>query len=437
MKKVLSLLVMVAALAVAYSCEPKEEPQDVTIQLTQNDVNYAKEGITVTVSGPATFEATTNAQGVATFSLPVGIYDASVAFRGIDANGVVTNCNGKTAITVVDKKADPNAVNDFKLPVIASQGSQLIIKEVYAGGCQKNDNSGTYANDKYIILYNNAGTEVDASKICIGHINPPNAHASNKYYDKDGKLTYTDWLPAGYGYWYFTTTVKIPAYSQIVISIMGAVNHTETYTNSVDLSNADYVMYDKESGFNMASYYPAPAFTDASRYMKAVKYGLGTGWVTSNFSPGFFLFRLDNPATYADDKANLDETMGATMPNAIIREAAIVDGAEIFNIPKLADSKTRFIPSVDAGYAKFTNGQGYSIYRNVDKEATEALAENAGKLVYNYAGGTVAVDAENGTTDPSGIDAEASIANGAHIIYLDTNNSSNDFHQRKVASIKK
>ena len=149
---------MVAALAVAYSCEPKEEPQDVTIQLTQNDVNYAKEGITVTVSGPATFEAATNAQGVATFSLPVGIYDASVAFRGIDASGVVTNCNGKTAITVVDKKADPNAVNDFKLPVIASQGSQLIIKEVYAGGCQKNDNSGTYANDKYIILYNNAGT---------------------------------------------------------------------------------------------------------------------------------------------------------------------------------------------------------------------------------------------------------------------------------------
>ena len=41
------------------------------------------------------------------------------------------------------------------------------------------------------------------------------------------------------------------------------------------------------------------------------------------------------------------------------------------------------------------------------------------------------------STDLSGIDAEASIANGAHIIYMDTNNSMNDFHQRKVASLKK
>ena len=39
--------------------------------------------------------------------------------------------------------------------------------------------------------------------------------------------------------------------------------------------------------------------------------------------------------------------------------------------------------------------------------------------------------------ETSGIDAEASIAAGAHIIYKDTNNSTNDFHQRKVASIKK
>ena len=80
------------------------------------------------------------------------------------------------------------------------------------------------------------------------------------------------------------------------------------------------------------------------------------------------------------------------------------------------------------------NLKGYSVYRNVDKEATEALEENAGKLVYNYAGGTEDVE---GSTDPSGIDAEASIAAGAHIIYSDTNSMSNDYHARKVASLKK
>lgn len=429
---------MVVALAVTISCDSLENPQKIKIQLTQDNVNLAQKGIKVVLSNEfASFEETTNSKGIASFKVPVGIYEATVSYRVRDNEGNATNYNGRTEIQVADQKENPDADSEFNLPVVVSQSYPLIIKEVYGGGCLKNDASGTYANDKYIILYNNSGKEVDASNICIGHINPPNAHATNKYYDETGKLAYTDWLPAGYGYWYFNTTVKIAPYSQIVISIMGAIDHTATYINSVDLSNADYVMYDKESGFNMASYYPAPAFTDATRYMKAIKYGLGTGWVTSNFSPGFFLFRLDNPTTFSNDKANMDETMGATMPNAKIAEAKIVDGVEIFNIPNLAKSKTRFIPTIDAGYAKFTNGKGYTIYRNVDQEATEALKENKGKLVYNYDGGTKVDDPDNGTTDPSGIDAEASIANGAHIIYMDTNNSSNDFHQRKKASIKK
>lgn len=83
-----------------------------------------------------------------------------------------------------------------------------------------------------------------------------------------------------------------------------------------------------------------------------------------------------------------------------------------------------------------TNKLGYSIYRNVDKEATEALPENEGKLVYNYGLGTTTINGGT-STDLSSIDAEASIANGAHIIYMDTNNSMNDFHQRRVASLKR
>ena len=78
-----------------------------------------------------------------------------------------------------------------------------------------------------------------------------------------------------------------------------------------------------------------------------------------------------------------------------------------------------------------TNKKGHSIYRNVDQQATEALQENDGRLVYNYALGV------DGSTDPSGIDAEASIRNGAHIIYQNTNNATNDFHQRQLCSLKK
>jgi hypothetical protein len=106
---------------------------------------------------------------------------------------------------------------------------------------------------------------------------------------------------------------------------------------------------------------------------------------------------------------------------------------EIFQAASVAKSNLRFSSDVNSGAVVIATNQGYTAYRNVDKEATEALPENSGKLVYGYKGGT---DDVEGTTDPSGIDAEASIKAGAHIIYVDTNDSSKDFHQRKVSSLK-
>ena len=90
----------------------------------------------------------------------------------------------------------------------------------------------------------------------------------------------------------------------------------------------------------------------------------------------------------------------------------------------------RLTADVDAGYVYMTNKLCHSIYRNVDKEATEALAENRGKLVYGYALGV------DGSTDPSGIDAEESIKQGAHIIFRDWDNSNEDFHERLRCSLR-
>ena len=106
---------------------------------------------------------------------------------------------------------------------------------------------------------------------------------------------------------------------------------------------------------------------------------------------------------------------------------------EVWTKDNESTSHVRFPADINSNYVSITTKLGYSIYRNVDKGATEALEENAGKLVYGYTGGT---DDIEGSTDPSGIDAEASIANGAHIVYSETNDSKKDFHQRKVASLK-
>ena len=108
----------------------------------------------------------------------------------------------------------------------------------------------------------------------------------------------------------------------------------------------------------------------------------------------------------------------------------IIDGMEVYAMEKPEDCKKRLTADIDAGYVWLTNKLGHALYRNVDKEWTESLPENAGKLVYNY---SLGVDA---STDPSGIDAEASMKNGAHIVFQDTNNSTDDFHERQKCSLR-
>ena len=148
-----------------------------------------------------------------------------------------------------------------------------------------------------------------------------------------------------------------------------------------------------------------------------------------------FIFQTKGvtPHDYATNVANIIYAPGAaqTKVNANLRmpNEWVLDAIEVFNTAYIANSNKRFPAEIDGGSVQMTNKMGYTLYRNVDKEETEKLPENQGKLVYGYTMGV-------STGDPSGIDAEASIKNGAHIIYMDTNNSTNDFHERKAFSIK-
>lgn len=426
------IYIILAATAAFTACKKDESAKinDVTIQVVigNEPVTDAIE-VTVTDKSSSTAYKATTVNGTATFRLVAGIYEASATFY--KESSIYNGTN--SAVTVVDGGA-----NSFTLNLTASTTSQIIIKELYVGGCMDNEGAKDYALDKYVILYNNSPLEADASKMAFGIGSPANSNSIN-FYLKDGNLTYSDYIPAWNAVWWFQKEVKIAPYSQIVISITGAINHTETYSKSVDLSKADYVFYDPEV-FSLASNYPAPsASIPSDNYLKTYCYGLGTAWAISKTSPAFFIFSPEGGMTakaFVTNPDNIESPTGKQAFNcAKIPLGWIKDGVEVYDYANIQKSHKRLLDSVDAGYVTFTNKSGYTIYRNVDKEATEALAENEGKLVYNYAGGTD--DFEGGSTDPSGIDAEASIAKGAHIIYKDTNNSRNDFHQRKVASIKK
>ena len=317
---------------------------------------------------------------------------------------------------------------------------QIIIKEVYSGGVMLDDGSKSYHFDKCIILYNNCPQQAVANNLCFGFCSPYNAQASNNNYLENGKLSYESqgFIPALNGIWYYPHSLVMEPYSQVVINVHGAIDNTQTVSNSVNYANKDYYcMYDPESGYDHTSYYPTPAdVIPTSHYLKAVRYGLGNGWALSTTAPAVYIFQTKNatPDVYATTAENQWYDGGKTHQESghciKVPNEWIIDGVEVYTTTKKEDCKKRLTADIDAGYVWLTNQLGHSIYRNVDKESTEALSENAGKLVYNY---SLGVDS---STDPSGIDAEASIKNGAHIIYLDTNNSTADFHERQKCSLR-
>ena len=427
MKKIVYFM-MAAAIALVSCKKTEDKINDVQVSLTKGGEAFAVENVEVSLRSSANatvYTALTDANGVAVFQMKAGAYEASATLY---QNSDIYN-GTNSAVIVTD-----GAENAFKLDMVASKTSQVIIKELYFGGCV--DDAGKFfQNDKYVILYNNSPVEADASKYAFGMLCPTNSNMTSKWM-KDGKLSYTDYMPMWAACWWFQGSVKIPAYSQIVVAMNGAVNHSATVSNSVDLSHADYAMYDPEV-FSNAKVYPAPdASIPTDHYLKTYLYGLGNAWGISTISPGFVVFAPEGTTTeaFVKNPDNIEMPANA-MQSAKVPLDWVKDAVEVFDNSKMELNKKRILASADAGYVKFVNKLGYTVYRNVDKAATEALPENEGKLVYNYAGGTEAE--EGGSTDPSGIDAEASIANGAHIIYKDTNNSTNDFHQRKVASLKK
>lgn len=346
-------------------------------------------------------------------------------------NMVVSHEDGTT--DTISTKAVKNV--SFSLP--DQNVESVIIKELYNGGCPKNTGSGYFQWDKGCILYNNSPEVAVVNNLCIGIADPMNAQADNAWY-KDGSLVYSDYIPAPTAIWYFHQPVILQPFEQLVVSMFNSIDNTQTYKNSVNYANKDYyAMYDPESGLNQSFMYPTPSdVIPTSHYLKAVLYSVGTAWTLSVTSPAFFIFQVKGttPREYATNSDNYVYVPGKTdIVNRDLKvpTAWIIDGMEVWSNAWLTYSKQRLTPDIDNGHVNLTNRIGHSLYRNVDKESTEALPENSGKLVYNY---DKAVDDANNGADV--IDAEASIKNGAHIIYLDDNNSTTDFHERKQFSLR-
>ena len=403
-----------------------------------DDTDAQKEGLLVelkSIGREAIFADSTNAEGVAWFSIPPGIYEATSSAKIVTGSNTITILNGTSGQIVVG--SEPSATASIAMK--GSKVSQVVIKELYNGGVLKDDGKN-FQSDKCFIIYNNSSLTASFPQLCVGFVAPYNSQANNSWYGAGGRLIYEDegYLPLLDGIWYFPQTLSIEPYEQVVVNVHGAIDNTLIYPQSVNYANKDYYcMYDPSVGYTNTNYYPTPAdVIPTSHYLKAVKFGISNAWPLSVASPALVLFQVEGttPQAFGTDVTNMTYIPNAAQTdiNKCLKLPAewVIDAIEVFSAAHTTSNVKRLTPTVDAGYVYLTNQHGHTLYRNVDKEATEALPENDGKLVYNYALGV------DSSTDPSGIDAEASTKNGAHIVYQDTNNSTNDFHERQQCSLK-
>lgn len=404
------------------------------IGITLTDIDAADGTFEVQLRNTQTgsvFVQSTDTTGHVLFSVSPGIYEASSSKalrRGANSIQIFNGVSGQIVL------ADDNPT-EVMMKMSRSTVNQLVIKELYNGGVMKDDGKA-FMSDKCFIIYNNSEYDAAFDNLCVGFCAPYNSQANNRWYGSDGKLVYDaeGYIPAIDGIWYFPDTLRLAPYTQVVVNCHGAIDNTLTYPNSVNYAHAEYYcMYDPEAGYVNASYYPTPASViPTSHYLKAVKLGVSNAWALSTSSPAFFLFQVQGttPRDYATNVVNMTYVpySAQTDVNKVLKIPVewIVDGMEVFAEGYKDSNMKRLTATVDAGYIELTNQHGHSLYRNVDLEATRQLPENEGKLVFDYGLGS----------DPSGIDAEASLKNGAHIVYMDTNNSSADFHERQQCSLR-
>ena len=411
------------------------------------------ENLTITLSNSDTSITETADNEVKEFTLQEGSYNV-LASGKTSKDGKFYKLSG--ALTVEVSK-DYDTTKTLELKLETTESNQIIITEVYCGNSTYYDEAQskdvTLQKDKYIKLYNNSSEKATIKNFCIGISHPYMSNNSTNTpfttYDSEG------WTPANLGF-YWLEEITFEPYEEKIFVVYSDDDYSSV--GGVNLDNDNYYCFSNMSTqFNAAAYYTAPK---AGKTVLNVEiYGQGTAWQIG-YSPALFIFTTGevNPKDFAENaenQINLQNTAWGTLGSSLkIKNENILDGVDIANAACTYNAKTgaltsdastkysqRLCTEIDKGYVFITaTGKGFSFYRNVDKEATEALEENQGKIVTGYSKGTeTETNGEgtaNGSTDPSGIDAEASIKNGAHIIYQDTNNSTNDFHQRKQASLK-
>ena len=362
---------------------------------------YRRSGVTTVVqevSSGILYRAQTDAQGRAEFRLANGIYRISIA----DKATATAMFNGS-----VERVQVIGAGRELTLQLTYSKAGAVVFREIYCGGCSKAPEQGVFNYDQYVILHNNSAETYYLDGLCFGSADPYNSNSgTNVWVDKDpvtGETVFPGYVPVIQAIWQFRGNGEdfpLAPGAGAVISITGARDHAAQFPQSVNLNKPDYfVLYD-QTLFPNPSYHPAPGDRIQPSHIlrAAIKLGQANAYTFSMTSPAAVIFRpvgmtleefLANPENVVQKPGSASDRC------ALVPEEWIIDGAEVYTTP--SDPVKRLSPEVDAGFSVLSQTKkGHTMHRVLDEEATAAAQYD---------------------------------------VYVDTNNSSNDFYERETQSL--
>ncbi len=366
MKKIV-FFSMILSLGIAFwSCSEDDDITptfDLSIQLIYPegvDFDFPREIEIGFDSGSRVTKAVPNSSGVATVSLPQGVYSIATSFSVTDQANQQYTFNGKLS----NLQLSSDLAKEITL-VMATNTGGLIIKEVYFSGTKTPENK-SYFSDQFHEIYNNSNDTLYADGLCIGVLQQSSTKA-NVWLNNEGN--FMDRLPLTYHIW----TIKgsgtdYPIYpgKSIVIAQDGIDHQTDENGNPnspVNLGNANWESYVEISGKDI----DAPGVPNMT-----MMYTTSTrmhDWLHSVFGSAVVIFRFPKDIdwkTYAANANNYMTLPGSTSATEyfMIDKSMVIDAVEIVRVEE--DKRNKRLPDdLDAGYTYLEGGSycGLSVRR--------------------------------------------------------------------------
>lgn len=362
--------------------------------------DYLREGVTVEIEDidrGNSYTSKTDKNGTVRFSLTKGIYRIQISDK---AEQDIFN-------GLADKVKFVNGDLALNLPLVHSRSGDIVIKEIYCGGCTKLPFEGNYQSDKYMILHNNTSETQYLDGLCFSSLDPYNSQATNVWVTQDestGATIFPDFLPVAQCVWQFGgtgQTFPLAPGEDAVVVICGAIDHAAQYPQSVNLNKPGYFVCYNPVYFWNTLYHPAPGdqITPDHYLNVVIKTGQANAYTFSVFSPATVLFKAKDTTIqdFVSQADNVIQKPGSTVDRIVkVPVDWVLDAVEIY-YGGSSNNMKRMPPSVDAGYVtQSALYDGRTLYRHTDEEASREAG---------------------------------------YEILEDTNNSSSDFYEREKQSL--